>query len=73
MFEYFDEKGELRVSHDRLWDEDGDLRHEVYLELKQKFTKLPSDSTAVKLYYADLYSAQTSGNYCAETLYNRTT
>lgn len=66
---FINEKGELLT--DDLFDEDGDTYFVIYQEIQSYLDELPANSPAVLLYYAEELSAETHGNYSAETLFVR--
>ena len=68
---FFDVKGNPKIDLNEYFNEFGDLHPIIYGLLFPVINKFPSDSIAVKLFYAEKFADETRGNYDAKTLFTR--
>ncbi|CAH1002656.1 hypothetical protein LEM8419_03528 [Neolewinella maritima] len=66
----FDSEGNA-IDGVEYFDEEGDLKPELYLTMDENYTKFPVDSDIVLIQHAELFAGETHGNYGAKTLYRR--
>lgn len=71
MGDYFDSNGKLTVRITEVFDDDGSLWHSVYREAHSLLETVPATSDAVRLFFAEEYASETSGNYATDLLYFR--
>ena len=69
--DYFTPEGNFVKGFNAYFDEEDEMKDEIYHAIRGKIAEYPADSRLVKLFYASEFACQTHGNYSTRTLFSR--